>query len=106
VRTVLSENDSRWESLSQADRARLAAMARSIVGRLLHEPTLRLKQSVDGDDAHVQVQALRDLFALEQEAGLGERVPEPAADEAEGVTPLDARRAAARTRRSAGSSGR
>ena len=39
------ENEPRFESLSDADRERLAAMARAIVGRLLHEPTLRLKRS-------------------------------------------------------------
>ena len=40
---VLRENGSRWESLSAADRERLETMARAMVSRLLHEPTLRLK---------------------------------------------------------------
>ena len=43
VEQVLRENESRWESLSEADRERVGAMARAIVNRLLHEPTLRLK---------------------------------------------------------------
>jgi len=46
VEHVLSENESRWEALSAADRARVEAMARAVVSRLLHEPTLRLKVSV------------------------------------------------------------
>ena len=40
---VLRENESRWEALSDADRERVGVMARAIVNRLLHEPTLRLK---------------------------------------------------------------
>src|SRR5207247_4387458 len=47
VERVLAENDTRWETLSDADRERLATMARAIVSRLLHEPTLRLKRAAD-----------------------------------------------------------
>jgi glutamyl-tRNA reductase len=64
VEHVLRENDARWESLSEADRARVEALARSVVSRLLHEPTLRLKRSA-GDGSYAQVQALRELFGLE-----------------------------------------
>ncbi len=39
VRRVLAENEGRWESLGEADRERLAAMAKAIASRLLHEPT-------------------------------------------------------------------
>ena len=42
VQRVLRENESRWEALSDADRERLGVMARAVVNRLLHEPTLRL----------------------------------------------------------------
>ena len=41
------ENETRWESLSEADRERLRVMARAVVRRLLHEPTLRLKGAVE-----------------------------------------------------------
>ena len=44
VEQVLRENESRWESLSEADRERVATLARAVVSRLLHEPTLRLKR--------------------------------------------------------------
>ena len=63
VEHVLRENEARWESLSEADRDRVEALARSVVSRLLHEPTLRLKRA--GDGSYAQVQALRELFGLE-----------------------------------------
>ena len=55
-------------------------MARAIVQRLLHEPTLRLKR---GDDAYVHLHALRELFDLEPEL----REPQPAE-----VTDIESRR--------------
>ena len=45
VRQVLDENEPRWESLSEADRERVEVMARAVVSRLLHEPTVRLKDA-------------------------------------------------------------
>jgi hypothetical protein len=44
-------------------------MARAIAGRLLHEPTLRLKRSSGDDDAYLYVNALRELFGLDAGAG-------------------------------------
>jgi glutamyl-tRNA reductase len=64
VRQVLRDNDQRWESVSDNDRRRLEMMARALVSRLLHEPTLRLKEA-DGDRAYVYVDAMRELFALD-----------------------------------------
>jgi glutamyl-tRNA reductase len=77
VAQVLRENDERWESLSDNDRRRLELMARAVVSRLLHEPTLRLKDS-EGDRAYVYVDALRELFALEGSEAAAE--PATAAD--------------------------
>jgi glutamyl-tRNA reductase len=83
VAQVLSENESRWESLSDADRERLGLMARSVVSRLLHEPTLRLKHS---EDPFGHLSALRELFDLEAE-------PEPAeAPRVAEVTDIESRR--------------
>ena len=65
VERVLAENEPRWESLSDADRERLAVMARAIASRLLHEPTLRLKRSAEDEDAYARVHALRELFGLD-----------------------------------------
>jgi glutamyl-tRNA reductase len=65
VDRVLAENERRWESLTEGDRERMRAMARAIAGRLLHEPTLRLKRSSGEDDAYLYVNALRELFGLD-----------------------------------------
>ncbi len=81
VRRVLAENDRRWESLSEADRARLEKMAAAIASRILHEPTLRMKRSVDDEDAYVNVNALRELFGLDVETA-------PAEERDASVTPL------------------
>jgi glutamyl-tRNA reductase len=71
VEQVLKENESRWETLSAADRERVEVMARAVVSRLLHEPTVRLK---DRSSYHY-LHTIRELFGLD---------PEPMAD----VVPL------------------
>jgi glutamyl-tRNA reductase len=78
VEQVLAENAGRWESASPRDRARMDAMARSVMQRLLHEPTIRLK-SVDREGGHGRVQFARELFGLAE--GVSE-TPEVAADAA------------------------
>jgi glutamyl-tRNA reductase len=86
VRRVLAENDGRWESLSEADRERLSAMAKAIASRLLHEPTLRMKRSAGSDEAYLYVSALRELFGLDVET-------EPEAEDgASNVTELHRRK--------------
>ncbi len=85
VEQVLAENAGRWESASPRDRARIEALARSVMQRLLHEPTIRLK-SVDRDGGHGRVQFARELFGLAE--GVPE-VPQAAGDAAEAeVRPL------------------
>jgi glutamyl-tRNA reductase len=76
--TVLLENESRWESLTDADRERLGVMARAIAAKLLHEPTLRLKAAAEDEDAYMYVQALRELFGLEPAPPTLERERPPA----------------------------
>jgi glutamyl-tRNA reductase len=87
VQQVLHENESRWQSLSAGDRERVETMARALVSRLLHEPTLRLKGAAGAEDSYRYVHALRELFALEAEPGT-------LVDEAPGaeVTALEPRR--------------
>jgi glutamyl-tRNA reductase len=60
VDQILAENAGRWESASPRDLARIEAVARSVMQRLLHEPTIRLKES-----GHGRQQVLRELFGLE-----------------------------------------
>jgi glutamyl-tRNA reductase len=79
VARVVEENSSRWQSLSDADRIRMEAMARAIASRILHEPTLRLKRSSDEEDAYLQIATIRSLFGLdataEPEGGIAEVTP-------------------------------
>jgi glutamyl-tRNA reductase len=89
VAQVLRENDQRWESVSADDRRRVELMARAVVSRLLHEPTLRLKET-EGDRAYVYVDALRELFGLDGSGG-------SAVEESAEVTSLDARRKQSRS---------
>jgi glutamyl-tRNA reductase len=65
VEQVLRENESRWESLSEADRERVSVLARAVVSRMLHEPTVRLKRVAEDDSGYVYLQALRELFGID-----------------------------------------
>jgi glutamyl-tRNA reductase len=85
VDQVLRENESRWESLSEADRERVATLAGAIVSRLLHEPTRMLRGSAGEGTSYRYVHTLHELFGLE--AALA-----PLEDAPAEVTQLDARR--------------
>ena len=91
VEQVLRENEARWESLSEADRERLEVMARAVVSRLLHEPTLRLK-----DAGEAPTTTCRRCASCSGSTPAPADGRAPAAE----VTRLDARR---RPRRDAGS---
>ncbi|HVS27979.1 MAG TPA: glutamyl-tRNA reductase [Solirubrobacteraceae bacterium] len=65
VTQVLGENAGRWEKASPRDLARVEAVARAVVNRLLHEPTLRLKRA-GSDHVHARLEVLRELFALDE----------------------------------------
>ena len=70
VAQVLADNAGRWESVSSRDEERIEAVAHAVANRLLHEPTLRLKQT-GADRRHTRLQVLRELFGLEEPAGAG-----------------------------------
>jgi glutamyl-tRNA reductase len=88
VERVLRENETRWESLSDADRERVETLARAVVNRMLHEPTVRIKAAAEKGGSYIYLQALRELFGLEPDA------PEYEVEEAGGgqVTSIDDRR--------------
>jgi glutamyl-tRNA reductase len=65
VEQVLDENAGRWEGATVRDRERIEAVARTVMQRLLHEPTLRLK-ALDRRGGHGRVQLARELFGLEE----------------------------------------
>jgi glutamyl-tRNA reductase len=60
---VVAENATKWETASPRDQARAEAIARAVVNRLLHEPTLRMKE-LDDDLLHARMAVVRDLFGL------------------------------------------
>jgi glutamyl-tRNA reductase len=61
---VLAENEGKWEGASEQDLERVQAMSRAIVNRLLHHPTLRMKELRD-DRVHARMALVRDLFGLD-----------------------------------------
>ena len=65
VEQVLAENDGRWESASPRDLARVEAIARAVMSRLLHEPTIRLRSH--GERGHASIELVRELFGLSDE---------------------------------------
>jgi glutamyl-tRNA reductase len=107
VRQVLAENDGRWDSLSDADRERLELVAATIAKRLLHQPTLRLKEGGEDQKTYAYVQALRELFGLDSgapsafetadEPGRGSAAAGEGGAPPAGVTPI--RRARGRAQR-------
>jgi glutamyl-tRNA reductase len=67
VSQVLAENSARWESASERDLARVDAIARAVMSRLLHEPTIRLR-SLSEDRGHASLELVRELFGLREDA--------------------------------------
>ncbi len=67
VAQVLDENSARWESASPRDIARVEAIARAVMSRLLHEPTIRLR-SMREDRGHASLELVRELFGLHDDA--------------------------------------
>jgi glutamyl-tRNA reductase len=85
VDQVLAENDGRWESASARDLARVEAIARAVMSRLLHEPTIRLRSH--GERGHASIELVRELFGLRED----EQQQDAEADLAE-VHPIQSRR--------------
>jgi glutamyl-tRNA reductase len=79
VEQVLAENGERWESASPRDLARVEAIARAVMTRLLHEPTIRLR-SLSEARGHASLELVRELFGLREDAPPREQ---PAAELAE-----------------------
>jgi glutamyl-tRNA reductase len=73
---VVAENSGRWETASPRDLDRVEAVARAIVNRLLHDPTLKMKDMHDGR-VHARMALIRDMFGLQAEEGAPEVGSEP-----------------------------
>jgi glutamyl-tRNA reductase len=72
VEQILAENEERWESASERDLMRVEAIARAVLNRLLHEPTIRLRsfsaeRTLEGTGGHASLQLVRELFGLDEE---------------------------------------
>ena len=67
VEAVLAENEGRWEAATPRDLARVDAVARAVMQRLLHEPTIRLK-AIEEVGGHGRLAVLRELFGLDEVA--------------------------------------
>jgi glutamyl-tRNA reductase len=80
VEQVLAENDGRWESASPRDLARVEGIARALMSRLLHEPTIRLR-SLSEARGHASLELVRELFGLREDAA--PQQPRPSAELAE-----------------------
>ena len=51
--------------LSEDDKKLLRQMSSSIVSKILHKPTIKLKQKTQSEDGHVYLKAIRHLFHLD-----------------------------------------
>ena len=71
VDQVLAENAGKWESASPRDLHRTDAIAHAVVNRLLHEPTIRLRES-----GHGRVELVRELFGLDAGPGEADDAPQ------------------------------
>jgi glutamyl-tRNA reductase len=66
IRTAeLRRMEQRWDSLTPADRERLDALTRGMLNKLLHEPTVRLKQLAATDESGPYAEAVTELFGLQ-----------------------------------------
>ncbi len=63
-RDELARMDGRWESLSEADRERLDQLTQSMLNKLLHRPTVRLKQLAAENADAPHVETMTELFGL------------------------------------------
>ena len=88
---VVRENAGKWESVSERDLERVQAIARTIVNRLLHEPTTRMKELRD-DRVHARMALVRDLFGLKVDERSYAATADDALAEVHELPPRGARR--------------
>jgi glutamyl-tRNA reductase len=65
-RAELEKMSGEWNGLASADRERIEQLTRSIVAKLLHEPTVRLRAAGADGEGVGYVESLRYLFGFEQ----------------------------------------
>lgn len=62
---VWAENLGKWQAASSDDLERTELMMRTVIQRLLHEPTLKLKQLAGSEESHAHLEVLTELFDLD-----------------------------------------
>jgi len=90
VEQVLAENAGRWEQASERDLARVETLARAVMNRLLHEPTLHLRTFGDAHN-HGRLEIMRELFGLGGVPDAEPAVDVTADDDRDNVRPLPQR---------------
>jgi glutamyl-tRNA reductase len=68
VESELHRLERREPGLDEAQRAEVARTMRRVVGKLLHAPTVRVKQLAGAPGGDSYAQALRELFELDPQA--------------------------------------
>jgi glutamyl-tRNA reductase len=100
VEQVLAENATRWEAATPRDVVRVEAIARAVMSRLLHEPTIRLRGLEDergGAGGHASLELVRELFGLREDAAAEQQGTSAQSEQAGGlaeVHDLERRRSA------------
>jgi glutamyl-tRNA reductase len=61
----LGRMEGRWEGLTEHDRERLDQLTRSMLNKLLHRPTVRLKELAAEGGENGYAEAVSELFGLE-----------------------------------------
>lgn len=79
--------DSRLPELDEAVRGELAKTVRRVVDKLLHTPTVRVKQLASGPNGASYAAALRELFALDPQAAALLSAPSVGQNDEHGTLP-------------------
>ncbi len=74
-RAELERLGHRLSDLSEEQRAEVERLTSSIVNKILHAPTVRMKQAAGRDDCYLYVDAMRTLFGLNGSGPTGDDVP-------------------------------
>lgn len=61
---IVADNRGRWEAATDADLERIGLIARTVAQRLLHQPTLQLRDQGE-EGSHGRVETVRELFGLD-----------------------------------------
>jgi glutamyl-tRNA reductase len=57
------------DGLSDQERSAVMAFSQRLINKILHQPTIRLKQHANGREAYRYTEALRDLFGIDDDRG-------------------------------------